>query len=145
MTATAWTVVLRKSKFATMFSQTGFSGTWDEAAAEAARIAADLPDTAQVYYVPTTDTAVLVDQLHEPARWIKIAPTKEQKAAAAARAEAIRHMLATDTQRGRGWSALAGFSRRLASEGIEYGDLFATAAYAVDRGMTWSDVCRTQA
>lgn len=142
---TTWTVVFRKSKFASTFTQTGdVYATWDEAVEAARKVAQDLPDDAHVYYIATSETHVEHQGADGIITAVKIAPTKAQKAAAKARQDAIDALLARDAADRFGWSALTGFSGRLDYVGIEHGDLAATAAYCVDHGMTYSDVCRTQ-
>lgn len=147
---TTWTVVFRKSQFAAAFTQTGdVFATWEEATEAARRWAQDLPDDAQVWYVATTETHIEVEVSNGKGgtmiRRVKIAPTKAQKAEAKARQAAIDALLERDAADKWGWSALRGFSGRLSYVGIEHGDLAATAAYCVEHGMTYSDVCRTQA
>jgi hypothetical protein len=72
---------------------------------------------------------------------------KAHRAAAKARQAKIDAMLAAAAEGlvNRGWEGLTGYSGRLSYRGIAYGDLAATAAYAVDNGMTYRDVCMTQA
>lgn len=143
---TIWTAVFRKSQFAAAFTQTGFAGTWEQASEEARRIAADLPDTAQVWVIPSTDTTVELEVSNGRGgtmfRHVKIAPTKEQKAAAAERADKIRALLAADAARP-GFDLLRKWGARLVWSGElpEGADLFAMAAAAVDRGMDFRQVC----
>lgn len=132
--ATTWTVVLQPSRFSPHLQPTGFEGTWEEASAYGQSIQLEVHGA---YLVPADATEQTVDS----GRVLKIAPTAAAKAAAKERAAKIAAMLATDVERGRGWSALAGFAGRIAAAG----DRVAAAEYAVDHGMTWSDVAQTQA
>lgn len=143
--STTWTVVLQPSKFSPHLQPTGFEGTWEEAN-EHYRTSRDerMVNAWAAYLVPADAT----EQQVETGRTLKIAPTAAQKAAAKERAAKVAAIIAADDEcmdRQFGWSALRGFSGRLAYLGVEHGDREATAAYCVDNGMTWSDACRTQA
>lgn len=142
--ASTWTLVYQPSQFSPHLQPTGLEGTWTDMESEY-RLSRDerLVQAWAVFLVPADAT----EQETETGRTLKIAPTAAQKAATKARNAKIAAIIAADDdclRRSSGWSALRGFSGRLASYGVEYGDREATAAYAADNNMTWSDVCRTQ-
>jgi hypothetical protein len=145
--ATTWTLVYQPSQFSPHFQPTGdVYATWD-AAIEAYNTSRDerIVQAWATYVVPADATECMNEAT---GRTLKIAPTAAAKKAAKERAAKIAKIIADDDacmQRSNGWSALRGFSGRLGYVGVEHGDREATAAYAVDHGMTWSDVCQTQA
>lgn len=142
---TIWTAVFRRSPFAAAFRQTGFAGTWEQASEEAARLVAGLPADAQVWVIPSTDTTVELEVSNGRGgtmmRRVKIAPTAEQKAAEAIRAEKIRTIIATSEARGdllRKWGGRESWAGRLP----EGASIFEVAAAAVDRDLDYSGICR---
>lgn len=141
--ATTWTVVFRKSQFAAGFTQTGFAGTWEEAEAEAGRVAADLPETAQVWFVPSTATSVELEVSNGRGgtmfRHVKIAPTKAQKDAAKIRHAAVAALITKTEGDYLAERILLGWAAR-----HDVRDLHDAAALAADQGMTWSMICFTQ-
>lgn len=147
---TTWTVVYRTSKFASTFRQTGFVGTWEEATEEARRMWNEMPELTEnshVYYVPSDAATVEHEGADGIVTAVKIAPTKEQKAAAARRQAAIDTIVTRHHARlaeSFAYSPVMGFGGRL--HGIIDGEVTpeSVAAYAVDNGMTWDDISRTQ-
>lgn len=142
--STTWTIVYQPSQFSPHLQPTGdVFATWTEAEQYGRLSAASderLVNAWGIYLVPADATEMVVDT----GRTLKIAPTAAKKAAAKERAARIAKLLADDDacmRRSSGWSALAGFAGRIAKPG----DRQAAAEYAADNGMTWSDVCRTQA
>lgn len=137
---TRWTVVFRKSKYASTFTPTGLDlATWDEATEEARRIAQELPEGAHVYYVTTTETHIEHQGADGIVTAVKIAPTKEAKAAAKAREAAITAMVAKAKGDWISERVLGGWGGRVGATTLRD-----AAAAAVDRGMSWSAVCFTQ-
>lgn len=145
MAATNWTLVYQPSRFSPHLQPSGdVYRTWTEAES-AYRTTTDvrLVEAWSVFLVPADATEQQVDS----GKTLKIAPTAAVKAAAKERAAKIAALLATDDANARkqwGWSALSGFSRRLHGTGYA-ATREGAAEYAADNGMTWSDVCRTQA
>lgn len=135
-TANSWTLVYLPSPFSPHFQPTGIYGTWDELAEDTYRTEA-LQNAHAVYLVPATAT----EQTSETGRVLKIAPTKEQKAAAKARQAKIDAILAKhhDGLHTNRWSPVMGFGGRIGANTPEE-----VAAYAADNGMTYEDISRTQ-
>lgn len=137
---TTWTVVYRKSKYASTFTQTGdVYATWEQAMAAGDELAAELTDAAHVYVMASTDTYVMHTGADGITTNVKIAPTKAQKAAAKAREDAIAAMLAKAEGDWISERVLSGWGGRIGATTLRD-----AAAGAVDRGMDWSAVCFTQ-
>lgn len=85
---TTWTVVTRKTGRG-QFQKTGFEGTWGEASDYAQTLSATHAD---VYITTTEDTTVRAYGASGRVSTVKIAPTREERAAAKAEAERVERI-----------------------------------------------------